>query len=198
MINKNLLKRRPFTLIEVVIAMALIAVILTQGFVLITRQIQNQAELKKLLDNHYGKKQVLQDLSGYFFHLIASDPKCLEARDNKINIFFDAGTVLDPELSGPRKGLLFLRNKTLICQILLDAGRIHETIISNGVEEFSLKFYSSKSSWQTMWESQSMGLPESVSIVLRTDKFRAKQKFLLPFNLAPLQVSCKSSPSSYL
>jgi prepilin-type N-terminal cleavage/methylation domain-containing protein len=190
--------KKAFTLIEVLIAMTLLGLIVSQGLYLLSQQIKNRVKYKKVFESFQAKEFFLEQIQGYFFHLVTSEKKCLEAGDQGVCIYFDAGVTLDPELSGPIKANLKLDGDTLKLIVLLENNRSCEQVILSGVKTFKLQFFSQDTLWQQSWASESQGLPEMMHVQLNAESLSCDQKFLLPFNLPPISVSCKSSPLSLL
>lgn len=194
MFNKTLLKRKAFTLIELMVALALMVMVIGGGLKLLTQQIKTKKKFENFVDSFIHKQIFLDSFRGCFFHLAAYDTSCLKADHEEIYILYDAGKHLDSKKSGIVQGKIYLNNKRLFLEMTLDDSISQIQMLNDLVEEFSVSFYSQETLWQSDWDSTKEGLPEMLHLVLKTSKMSINQKFLLPYSLKPINVVCKSSP----
>jgi hypothetical protein len=195
---KTLLKRKSFTLIEVLISFALLALIVSEGMYLLSRQIKLQTKFKQTLNGFFTKNKITSDIKSLFLHIYPDEKKCLMVNQEGVSFYIDAGIFEDPDISGLQFAKLILKNKVLIQKIEpKEKEPIYRPLVYD-VLSVSYKFYSSDMNWQDTWDSTKMGLPEMMHLSLSTSKYKIEKTFLLPFNLKPISLSCKSSPSSFL
>lgn len=190
----NPLKRKNLTLIELLIAISLLAIILTEGLLLLTSQTKTAANSKKIINKFLKREEVFLVIEGLFFHLNVQDKACLKI-DKQIFLSFDNQIQLEPSLSGFQKACLDFENG---CLKLIFEKNEHSVLIASNVKEFSLKCYSQKTHWKPHWNSQSEGLPEMVHLVLKTKDFEIDQKFLCPYKQIPVSLLCRLFPLSFL
>ena len=192
------IKRKAFTLIEVLIALTLLGIILTEGLFMLSQQIKTSSIAKKNLNKLFSKKSTLLEIQKIFLHLYPKEKNCLISDGDKIDLYFDAGISLDPLISGFQKAYLEKQEQSLYLVFNNDNVRSSKKLIASDVTEFSIQFFSPASSWQSCWQSDQMGLPEMMHIKLVCKGFSIDQKFFLPFSLKTIKTVCKPSPSSFL
>lgn len=176
------LKRKRLTIIELLVAIALLSVILTEGLYLLTSQTKQAAMSQKMMTKFFKKEQALLVLEGLFFHLNTQDTHCLKVKD-QIHLHFDNHIQKDPDLSGFQKGYLKLDNGQLILQF---EDKEKFLILAENVQAYEISFYSQKTNWATKWQSSSQGLPEMIHLRLTTKEYDIDQKFLCPFKQGPV------------
>lgn len=194
---KNPIKRRPFTLIEALISIFLLSLIVTEGLNLLSRQIKSDAKQQKMLTKFLQKSRSRQELISIFYHIMPQVSDCLTVKD-EVCFIFDAGKTLDPQFSGILAGKLKLEGGVLILEEKSANDEVLNRVLAQGAQEFKMSFYSNKKGWSDVWDSKIEGLPEMIHVILKTSSYTIDQKFLLPFNLLPSTLSCKSSRLSSL
>jgi prepilin-type N-terminal cleavage/methylation domain-containing protein len=195
---KTLLKRKSFTLIEVLIALSILGLIMGEGLYMLSQQVKQAAKTKKSINLFFRKRQIFLEFQTLFCHLYPFEKQCLQVKDHKIGVIFDAGVSLDPQISGLQKGHIEKRQDKIYFVFDKETGPFHEKLLAQGVKEFSIKFFNQAHPWQNSWASEKQGLPEMIHIKLVTSTFTLDQKFFLPFNLKAITPLCKSSPLSFL
>lgn len=175
-------KKKRFTIIELLVAIALLSIIVTQGLYLLTSQTKQAAKCQKMMTKFLKKQEALLVLEGLFFHLNTQDPACLKAND-KIYLHFDNHIQKDPSYSGFQKAFLKVDQGRLILEFE-DKDKI--LVIVEAVEDYSVGFYSQTTNWVTNWQSSSEGLPEMIHLKLKTKDYDIDQKFLCPFKQGPV------------
>lgn len=184
------LKRKQLTLIELLVAVCLLSIILTEGLFMLSSQTKHAAQAQIKLKSFFKKEETVIALEGFFFHLNVHDNSCLKA-DDKIYLHFDNHFQKDPLLSGFQKGSISLEDGVLSFEF---EGKNKKIILAQAVQSFSLSFYSQKTNWQKKWQSTSLGLPEMIHVNLKTKDFEIDQKFLCPYKQIPVMLSCKFFP----
>lgn len=147
------LKRKRLTLIELLVAVCLLSIILTEGLYMLSSQTKHAAQSQIKLRKFFKKEEALIALEGFFFHLNVNDASCLKA-DDKIYIHFDNHFQKDPLLSGFQKGSMSLEEGVLSFEFEV---RNKKIILAQDVQNFSMSFYSQKTNWQNKWQSTSLG-----------------------------------------
>lgn len=196
--NKRLIKHKFFTLIEALVAIAILSIILSFGMQLLSQQMKAQVKTQAGLKKFYQKTLIIQELEELFFKLASFEKKCLVSKDDKISLIFDFGITKNPDFSGLIEAVLKEKKEKLILSLKSKEGNTLENVILDRVQNFKILFYSEKLGWQSEWFSSDMGLPEMVHLKIEAKDLKVDQKFLLPFNLHPINTSCKSFPSSFL
>jgi len=180
----NPLKRKSLTLIELLVAISLLAIILTEGLYLLTSQTKQAALCQKNISRFLKQEDILSTLEGLFFHLNTQDTDCLKV-DKDIYCHFDNHIQKDPKLSGFQKAYLKLHNNDLILDF---EDKNKKIVIASHVLDYGISFYSQKSNWQLSWRSSSMGLPEMIHLKIKTKDYAIDQKLLCPFKQIPVSL----------
>jgi len=177
------LKRKSLLLIELLLAFALMGLIVGECLFFLTRATKTFHLHKKKLEQFIKKEQVALDFKKYIWHLNLENKKALKLHSNSLEINFDAGSWLNPEISGWQKGKIQLSGGCVKLFYMEDDKSFFETTLLTGVHKMKWSFYNQKIGWAQEWDSEKNGWPEMARFELETDFFSLNRQFLLPYNL---------------
>lgn len=187
---KKLKKRHFLTLIEALVAFALVGLIVGECFFILTKQIKSASYCKKMISGYIDRHSALQELENLFIRGYVVEKEWLKSEGLEVVLFSDLGNRLDPGQSFVQKGTLLLKNRELIYQLP------HQNlIIFTDIDEVFFEFYSQNYKWQKRWDSSHNGLPEMMHLKIRGPWGHLDKKILLPYNLKVIAKPCNSSPS---
>ena len=165
------MKKRPLSLLEVAIGLALTAILLTALFSSFRQSVQINAKVKKLTETLHPKfvmqmrlAKVFEGIDGGKFTLAQKDRTELP----ELIFLFDNGVDPDPLFVGEVEGRLFCRNKNLYLTLGVKK-RKREELIFKGVENLSiLCFDPGKQKWVKEWKE---GVPPMIKIALGEETY---------------------------
>ena len=184
------MKKKSFLLLEALIAISILAFIVGFGLNLLSSQLKNNHQFQKFKKSFYEKVFLKKEIKEIFYHIKSDQKDCLVSRGDQLYLVFDAGTFLNPAISGTQQGRIFLKQKKLQIEILKQDSVIYTKVLSEQIDRFDIWFFDSKKLWQKSWNPEKEQLPEMIRIEIESSKKVQKFTFLLPSNLKPIKLEC--------
>lgn len=154
--------KRPLSLLEVVIALGLTAILLTTLFSCYRHLVLSKAKVDTVRNELYPKLFTQARLIQVFDNL--EEGHSFYTDEGVLNFHFDNGLDRDPKFCGPIDGKLFADNKQLILKLNDDRIEVLQTKIS----DLSFAFFDlKKNEWLSEWRGTL--LPAQVRICVGED-----------------------------
>jgi hypothetical protein len=183
-------KKKCFLLLEMLIAMSLLAFIVSFGLGLLSNQVKNINLFQKFKENFYQEVSLKKELKEIFYHLKVDQKNYLKASNGTLHFSFDAGTFLNPAISGTQQGCLMLKKGELILEIVKGEKTVFSKVLSKDVKDFNVSFFHNKTGWKQTFDSEKQDMPEMVKIELIGKNKTHAQKFLFPSTLSVIKLTC--------
>lgn len=184
------MKKKSFLLLEALIAISILAFIVSFGLSLLTSQVKNNYHFQKFKKVFYENVILKKDIKEIFYHLKVDKKNCLATKDDKIVVWIDAGAFLNPAISGTQQAQLYVKQKNLVLDFIQEEKVLFEKVLANQVDRFDVWFFDPEKNWQKIWNPKTGALPEMIKIELIANKKNVHWSFLLPANLKPIKPAC--------
>lgn len=184
------MRKKSFLLLEALIAISILAFIVGFGLNLLSSQVKNNHHFQKFKKSFYEMVLLKKEIKDFFYHIKVDQKDCLMTQDDQLYLVFDAGSFLNPSISGTQQGRIFLKQKTLQLELLKQDTVIYTRVLAENIDRFDVWFFDSKKLWQKSWNPEKGALPDMVKIEIESFKKVQKFTFLLPSNLKPIKLEC--------
>lgn len=172
-------KRRSLTLLEVVIAFSLTAVLLSFLFFQYQKMSFANMETQKLQETFFPRHLLQARLAQVFASLVTEDKEpAFYFNENKLHFHFDQGIDPDPALCDEVSASLYVnRDKQLVLDITsLDGERKRTETLYENISSHVWEFVDKKTGWALEWPKEKKEAPPIVRLTLNTLTFA----FFLP------------------
>ncbi len=172
------MRKRSLTLLEVVIALGLAAILLTTLFGFYRQLFLARANIQKNKETVLQRVWVQQRLAQVFEKAEAEieEDKGLvfytaehpHATGPALHFYYDHGMDPDPDYCGTLKAMLYLTPQK---ELMLQVGPARKEVLLQGASQLQFAFFDPKEKiWQTGWGEKNEVLPPMVKLTIKTEK----------------------------